>query len=81
MSWLDAASVTYRRSRPPGWTGYARRVDRDMLAEVGSRPPPSARASTSAGRRAFVEGVAADVIALGHHSDRIRTERFGATGG
>jgi hypothetical protein len=25
--------------------------------------------------------VAADFVALGHHSDRIRTERFGATGG
>ena len=26
---------TLTRSQPPGWTGYARRVDAEMLAEVG----------------------------------------------
>ena len=29
---------TLTRSQPPGWTGYARRIDAEMLAEVGPRP-------------------------------------------
>ena len=29
---------TLTRSQPPGWTGYARRVDAGMLAEVGPSP-------------------------------------------
>jgi ferredoxin-NADP reductase len=32
------------------------------------------------GPTGFVEGVAAELVALGHGADRIRTERFGATG-
>ena len=41
---------------------------------------PSARGSSCAGRPGFVEAVADDLVALGHPPDRIRTERFGATG-
>ena len=29
---------TLTRSQPPGWTGYTRRVDPEMLAEVGPSP-------------------------------------------
>ena len=32
------------------------------------------------GPTGFVEGVAAELVGLGHGADRIRTERFGATG-
>jgi ferredoxin-NADP reductase len=74
------ATLTYTREAPDGWTGYARRVDRAMLAEVAFRPEQRPRIYIC-GATAFVEGVAADFIALGHHTDRIRTERFGATGG
>ena len=37
---LDGARVerTYTRGAPAGWTGYARRVDREMLAEVAPAP-------------------------------------------
>jgi ferredoxin-NADP reductase len=73
-------TLTYTRAAPDGWTGYARRVDRDMLAEVAFPPGESPRVYIC-GPTAFVEGVAADFVALGHHTDRIRTERFGATGG
>jgi ferredoxin-NADP reductase len=73
-------TFTYTRAAPDGWTGYARRVDRDMLAEVAFPPAESPRVYIC-GPTAFVEGVAADFVALGHHTDRIRTERFGATGG
>jgi hypothetical protein len=41
---------TLTMSQPPGWAGYARRVDAEMLAEVG-RAPPNGHASISAARR------------------------------
>jgi ferredoxin-NADP reductase len=77
---VDGARVerTYTRSTPDGWTGYARRIDREMLAEVA--PAPGARVYIC-GATGFVEGVASDLVALGHDPSRIRTERFGATGG
>jgi ferredoxin-NADP reductase len=72
-------TYTYTREAPAGWTGYARRVDRAMLAEAGF--PPDARPRVFVcGPTGFVEGVAAELVALGHGADRIRTERFGATG-
>ena len=76
---LDAA-ITYTRRSPPGWTGFARRVDAEMLAEVGWPPERRPRVYVC-GPTAFVEAVATDLVALGHDPDRIRTERFGATGG
>jgi ferredoxin-NADP reductase len=72
--------TTYTREAPPGWTGHARRVDQRMLAEVAF--PPEARAWIFVcGPTGFVERVAEDLVGLGHHPSRIRTERFGATGG
>jgi len=71
---------TLTRSQPQGWQGYARRVDRDMLAEVG---PASAQRPQVfvCGPTPFVEAVADALIALGHDPKTIRTERFGPTGG
>jgi ferredoxin-NADP reductase len=77
---LADATITYTREAPGGWTGYARRVDRDMLAEVAF-PPAERPRIYICGSTGFAEAVAADVVALGHHTDRIRIERFGATGG
>jgi ferredoxin-NADP reductase len=71
---------TFTRSRPAGWTGFARRVDEGMLAEVGWRPDERPLAFVC-GPTPFVESVAADLVALGHPPDRIKTERFGPTGG
>jgi ferredoxin-NADP reductase len=68
------------RSQPPDWKGYARRVDADMLGEVG--PPPSeAPLVYVCGPTPFVEAVAEALVQLGHEPLRIKTERFGATGG
>jgi ferredoxin-NADP reductase len=70
---------TLTRQQPPGWTGYARRVDATMLAEVAW--PPSAEPLTYiCGPTNFVEGVARSLTLLGHPPRRIKTERFGATG-
>jgi ferredoxin-NADP reductase len=73
-------TFTYTRGAPPGWTGHTRRVDRAMLAEAGFPPERRPRIFVC-GPTGFVEGVAEDLVALGHHTSQIRTERFGATGG
>jgi ferredoxin-NADP reductase len=73
-------AITYTREAPAGWTGYARRVDRDMLAEAGFGPEQRPRVY-ACGATGFVELVARELVALGHDPSRIRTERFGATGG
>jgi ferredoxin-NADP reductase len=70
---------TLTASRPPGWTGYARRVDADMLAEVGPEPAAQPRAFVC-GPTPFVEAVAEALVPLGHEPWRIKTERFGPTG-
>jgi ferredoxin-NADP reductase len=73
-------TYTYTRAAPEGWTGYARRVDRAMLAETGFAAGERPRIYVC-GPTAFVEAVAGDLITLGHDPARVRTERFGATGG
>ena len=71
---------TLTRSQPRGWRGYSRRVDAAMLAEVG--PPPSEQSHVYVcGPTPFVEAVATALVELGHEPTRIRTERFGPTGG
>jgi ferredoxin-NADP reductase len=93
----DGVKVIYTltRQQPPGWTGYARRVDQQMMAEVAwpvvsgpstaSAPAASASAASAplayvCGPTNFVEAVASDLVALGYPPQRVKTERFGATG-
>jgi ferredoxin-NADP reductase len=68
------------RSRPAGWTGYSRRIDPEMLAEVGwtadQRP-----LCFVCGPTPLVEAVAQSLVELGVPPDRVKTERFGPTGG
>jgi ferredoxin-NADP reductase len=71
---------TLTRSQPPGWSGYSRRVDRDMLAQVGPIPAERPRVYVC-GPTPFVEAVAEALVQLGHEPLRVRTERFGPTGG
>jgi ferredoxin-NADP reductase len=75
-----AVAHSLTRSQPAGWTGYARRVDAEMLAEVGpaSRDRPHVYVC---GPTPFVEAVASALVELGHEPQRIKTERFGPTGG
>ena len=71
---------TLTRSRPEGWTGYHRRIDAEMLREVAWSPDESPLAFVC-GSTSFVEGVADALVRLGHDPARVKTERFGPTGG
>ncbi len=71
---------TLTRSQPRGWTGYARRVDAQMLAHVGPAPAERPRVYVC-GPTPFVEAVAEALVQLGHDPQAIKTERFGPTGG
>jgi ferredoxin-NADP reductase len=67
---------TLTRGQPPGWKGYARRVDAEMLRDVQFPPEQSPRVFVC-GPTTFVETVADALVGLGHKPGRIRTERFG----
>ena len=71
---------TLTRRRPSDWNGYARRIDRDMLAEVGF-PPEQRPLCMVCGPTTLVEVVAKALVELGHAPERVKTERFGPTGG
>ena len=70
---------TLTRSQPPEWPGYDRRVDREMLVEVGW-PPTDGPLCYVCGPTGFVEAVASALVELGHAPEMVRTERFGPTG-
>jgi ferredoxin-NADP reductase len=72
-------AYTLTREQPPGWTGYGRRIDADMLGEVLGGPDPDATAFVC-GPTSFVEVAADALVGLGYEPDRVRTERFGPTG-
>jgi ferredoxin-NADP reductase len=70
---------TLTRVQPPGWTGYARRIDTEMLREV-AWPLDQRPLMFICGPTPFVETAATSLVALGHDPARIKTERFGPTG-
>ncbi|HJZ30345.1 MAG TPA: ferredoxin reductase [Hyphomicrobiaceae bacterium] len=70
---------TLTRQQPAGWSGGARRIDREMLAEVAIAPGRHPRAFVC-GPTSLVEQAARSLLALGHTANRIKTERFGPTG-
>jgi ferredoxin-NADP reductase len=69
---------TLTRSQPPGWTGYDRRIDRQMLAEAiaaaGAQP-----LVYICGPTLLVEAAANALVELGVPPSQVRTERFGPT--
>lgn len=71
---------TLTREQPEGWDGYARRINRDLLEEVAWLPSERPLVYVC-GPTAFVETAANTLVALGHEPSRIRTERFGPSGG
>jgi ferredoxin-NADP reductase len=70
---------TLTRSQPPGWTGYSRRIDRELLAEVAWPASESPRVYVCGSTR-FVDAAADGLLQVGYDARWIRTERFGATG-
>jgi ferredoxin-NADP reductase len=72
---------TYTREPPSGWTGWARRIDGDLLDAAG--PPPAQRPAAHVfvcGPTPFVEAVTELLVAQRYDPRRIRAERFGPTG-
>jgi ferredoxin-NADP reductase len=68
------------RDQPPGWAGFARRIDAEMLSTVGPTPSRQPRIFVC-GPTAFVERAADLLVGLGHEPTTIHAERFGPTGG
>jgi ferredoxin-NADP reductase len=77
----DAVDVrfTLTREQPDGWDGYARRIDRELLAEL-AWPAGDQPLTYICGPTAFVETAADTLVGLGQDAARIKTERFGPTG-
>jgi ferredoxin-NADP reductase len=73
-------NVTLTRGAPAGWSGLTGRVDAALLA-AHTVSPAQAPHLLVCGPTSFVETVAGALIDLGHDPTRVKTERFGATGG
>jgi ferredoxin-NADP reductase len=71
---------TLTRESPPGWSGRRGRIDADMLRALALAPQEEPRVYVC-GPTPFVESVADALVLLGHAAARIKTERFGPTGG
>src|SRR5262249_30663272 len=72
-------AFTLTRQAPQGWTGFQRRIDRMMLAEV-AWPPGERPHVFVCGPTPLVESVASALVELGHDPALVKTERFGPTG-
>ncbi|MDP9232350.1 MAG: ferredoxin reductase [Actinomycetota bacterium] len=70
---------TLTREQPPGWTGFSRRIDPELLAEVAWPAEDEPRVFVCGSTR-FVDAAADGLVELGYDPRSIRTERFGATG-
>jgi ferredoxin-NADP reductase len=70
---------TLTREQPPGWEGYARRIDDELLREVAFPASESPRVYVCGSTR-FVDAAADGLVRQGYDPLWIRTERFGATG-
>jgi ferredoxin-NADP reductase len=78
----SGVEVTYTltRTHPPDWSGYTRRVDAAMLAEL-AWPAAAMPPAYVCGPTTFVETVSQVLVQSGYPPERVKTERFGATGG
>jgi ferredoxin-NADP reductase len=81
-SYREDIALTYALTRnwPSGWTGPTGRVDAALLAEV-AWPAGHDPIAFVCGPTSFVESIADGLIKLGYPPQRVRTERFGGTGG
>jgi ferredoxin-NADP reductase len=72
--------ITLTREWPEGWRGHRGRIDDHLLEEVAWSPAEQALVYVC-GPTGFVEAAANGLVGLGHDAARIRTERFGPSGG
>jgi ferredoxin-NADP reductase len=70
----------YTRVQPPGWTGYARRIDMAMIGDVLETTGRMAQAFIC-GPTPLVESAAEALVGLGLSPSQVKTERFGPSGG
>jgi ferredoxin-NADP reductase len=70
---------TLTRTQPSAWPGFSRRIDADMITEVGPAPALAPHIYVC-GPTALVESAANILVELGHDPARVKTERFGPTG-
>jgi ferredoxin-NADP reductase len=79
---VDSVTVTYAytRATPRGWPRPPGRIDASVIADTtwSSKLIPTCYVC---GPTSFVESTAALLIACGNRPEKIRTERFGPTGG
>jgi ferredoxin-NADP reductase len=73
-------NYAFTRSAPPGWDRPPGRVDAELLAD-NTWPAALAPTCYVCGPTSFVESVADLLVEAGHDPARVRTERFGPTGG
>jgi ferredoxin-NADP reductase len=73
-------SYTFTRQAPADWTGYARRIDDQMLNDVAG-PLGNKVQAYVCGPTLMVEAAANGLLQVGLAANQIRTERFGPTGG
>lgn len=76
---LDITTV-YTRAIPDGWFRKPGRIGVAELEQLGWTPQFEPTCYVC-GPTGFVEHVANNLVSLGHDSRRVRTERFGPTGG
>jgi ferredoxin-NADP reductase len=76
-----AVIVTYAYTRvaPKDWPRSPARIDAELIA-TGTCPPTDGPTSYVCGPTSFVESTTELLIAAGHNREKIRAERFGATG-
>jgi len=77
----DSVAVTYAYTRvtPKDWPRPARRIDAELIAS-GTWPSNVLPSTYVCGPTSFVERATDLLIASGYDREKIRTERFGATG-
>jgi len=74
----DDVRVALTRAWPDDWSGHR---GRRRATERGRVAPAHSPQSYICGPSAFVEAIAGQLVDIGHDPSRIRTERFGPTGG
>ncbi len=68
---------TLTENTPAGWTGFSRRVDKEMLAEIVTGLLDKMPMTYICGPTGFVEAVANTLVEIGINPHSIKTERFG----